>query len=103
MRRRCAWCEGLQTVLQRIAAIHNVPSILISDEQAPIKAMDAGRLFQKGDVMAFGAIHQRARGVGAISAIGGFGVGVPGGFLHAQQHQARSGLKRSRSSLEPVH
>ena len=34
----------------------------------------AGRLFQKGDVMAFGAIHKRARGVGTISAIGGIGV-----------------------------
>jgi hypothetical protein len=36
----------------------------------------AGRLFQKGDVMAFGSIHRRARGAGAISTIGGFAVGV---------------------------
>ena len=36
----------------------------------------AGRFFQKGDVMAFGMIHKRARGVGVISYVGGFAVGV---------------------------
>jgi hypothetical protein len=41
-----------------------------------VRLVFAGRLFQKGDVMAFGAIHRRARGAGAISAIGGFAVGV---------------------------
>eukprot|EP00892_Ulva_mutabilis_P009294 jgi/Ulvmu1/6737/UM030_0072.1 len=33
-----------------------------------------GRLFQKGDIEAFGAIHKRCRGVGAISIVGGFGI-----------------------------
>lgn len=42
----------------------------------------AGRLFQKGDVMAFGSIHKRARGVGAISAVGGFGVGALRALLY---------------------
>jgi hypothetical protein len=32
----------------------------------------AGRLFQKGDIEAFGSIHKRARGVGCISIVGGF-------------------------------
>lgn len=48
----------------------------LASRQANDVLMCAGRLFQKGDVMAFGAIHKRARGVGAISAVGGFGVGA---------------------------
>ena len=49
--------------------------ILSSGRRAVV--CNAGRLFQKGDVMAFGSIHKRARGVGAISAVGGFAVGAP--------------------------
>ena len=33
-----------------------------------------GRFFQRGNVMAFGMIHKRVRGVGAISVLGGFGI-----------------------------
>ena len=36
----------------------------------------AGRLFQKGDIEAFGSINKRCRGVGGISIVGGFGVGA---------------------------
>ena len=37
----------------------------------------AGRLFQKGDIEAFGSINKRCRGVGAISIVGGFAIGAP--------------------------
>ena len=36
----------------------------------------AGRLFQKGDIEAFGSINKRCRGVGGISIVGGFGIGT---------------------------